>query len=253
MSPSAASSAPLRSWSIAARNRRPTSLTLLTTHLDAEQSALVDELVALLHSSSTLSSPQVTLTSQFSPSVTHLITPACSPTRRLDARTHKYFLCLLTGAYVITIDWVTECLSRRQLVSAADFLIAGDREAEGGAERARQRRDRGDGGLFDGLQVEPLGAWGRQETRRDVRSLVEAGRGVWREPGGEEDKADGEERRCVLLLDDSKERVKAENRKMLTPELERECKRKGVGVVSTSWLFSCISHFELQPVRSPAL
>ena len=150
----------------------------------------------------------------------------------------------------MTIDWVTECLTQGHLVDAKGWLVEGDREARGGARRARERRERGEGGLFDGWEVEGgVGVWGREETRRDVRSLVEAGGGRWVEGGrGEERGGEGSGGRRVVVLDDSRERVKVENRRLLTAERCEEWQRAGVGVVTTTWLFACISHFTIQPI-----
>ena len=267
-----------RSSSITTRPRKPTSLTLLTTHLDAEQTALVTELIFLLSHPLAAPAPPspsplppsthppppplaVHLTSTFSPSVTHLITPASSPTSNLLlTRTHKYFLSLLAGAYVVTIDWVAECLTQGRVVDAGEWVVEGDRVGRGGARRARERKEMGGGGLFEGWEVEGgWGVWGREETKRDVRSLVEAGGGEWVEgeggrwggeagKGGEGGEWEGEEgRRRVVVLDDSKERVKVENRRLLTASRCEEWKRAGVWVVTTTWLFACISHFAIQP------
>lgn len=162
-------------------------MVLLGTKLDADQQALLEELAAVLNQRATKEekrlagdSAPVTVQHHFDASVTHVVT---STTRDagyiLQGRTMKYFQGLLSGAWVLGVDWVSESLLMSRAVGEAEFLVRGDAklndgEVTHGAKRARNR-DR----LFDGMHfVWTAAAASKQATKNDVVQLVRLGGGV---------------------------------------------------------------------------
>ena len=249
----------MRAPSSQSRPRKASRCVLLTSALQPDQLALVKEMVQTVNASTASSSfapPRVVLVSAFDSSVSHLVTSASLAIRsgRLLHRTNKYFLCLLSGCFVLCVDWVTDCLQQRRLVDEQPFVITGDEKAEDTARRARERRERGEQPLLSGVTVWEAGRWAKEETQREVKKVVEVGGGRW--AGRMQDiqpstaTVEHEAERRFLILDDSK-KVDAENQRLLTPTFLADCRRLQLRVISTSWLMDCVSRLSL-PVYDPS-
>ena len=235
--------------------RKPTTCTLLTSHLDDEQVALVKELEALINHHATtpptVQHPRVVVTSTWSPAVTHLVTSASTATASLvTKRTNKYFLAMLSPQVaIVTIDWVTDSIVSRRLVDGAKFRVKGDSRHPTGGEARQHWLERADDQqrLLTGWQVSELGQWSNKVVRDDVRAIMEVGGGHWL---GSDDQADGAADKRYVLFDDGK-RVVADNRALLSEEVVRSYEERGISVVPCSWLFDCVSSFSLLPTPPP--
>ena len=242
--------------------RKQTVCTLLTSHLDDDQLALLKELEAMMNLAcaaegrASAQHPRVVVTSAWSPAVTHLVTSASTATASLvTRRTNKYFLAMLSPhVHIVTIDWVTECIVARRLLDAAQFRVKGDtRHATGGEARRKWIvQSEAEGGvterqlLFAGWRVSDAGKWSNAVVRNDVRSIVEVGGGQWL--GGDEDGGGGAAVGKRYVLYDDGKKVAEDNRALLSDEMVRSYEVRGISVAPCSWLFDCVSSFSILPV-----
>ncbi len=71
----------------------------------------------------------------------------------LSARPLKYFFGILTGTWIVSIDWVNKCIQQKTKVDELPFAILGDQVARGaptdGRRTAHSKRNK----LLHGLQV----------------------------------------------------------------------------------------------------
>ena len=232
--------------------RKLTTYTLLTSHLDDDQLALLKELEATVNQHTTTpptaQHPRVVVTASWSPAVTHLVTSASTATAQLvTKRTNKYFLAMLSPhTAIVTIDWVTESIAAGRLLDGADYRVKGDsRYPTGGETRRQWNEPNGDEQrLFAGWQVSELGQWSNKVVRDDVRAMVEVGGGQWL---GSDDQASDVAGERYVLYDDGK-KVADDNRALLSEEVVRSCEERGIRAVPCSWLFDCVSSFTVMPV-----
>ena len=238
--------------------RKLTTYTLLTSHLDDDQLALVKELEALMNHAHTLnpaavpttSHPRVVLTTTYTPALTHLITSASTATSQIvTRRTNKYFLAQLTPhAAIVTIDWVTESIVARRMLDATPYAVRGDSRWPQGGETRRLWYEAVNGaGLLGGWEVGELGVWSNKVVRDDVRAIVQVGGGQWVGSGDMADGAPVAGSTRYVVWDDGK-KVMDENRALLTTELVREYEERGISAVPCSWLFDCVSSFSILPI-----
>ena len=244
--------------------RKLTTYTLLTSHLDDDQLALVKELESLINHNHTAntntvpttSHPRVILTTAYTPSITHLITSASTATTQLVThRTNKYFLAQLTPhAAIVTIDWVTESIVARRMLDAAPYAVKGDTRFPHGGDTRRQWYDAvGTGGGMDGVGllggwvVGEVGVWGNRVVRDDVRAIVEVGGGQWVGCDGLSDGVVDVDSTRYVVWDDGK-KVGDDNRALLTDEMVRAYEERGISAVPCSWLFDCVSSFSILPI-----
>ena len=242
-----------RSLSMSIR-RKLTTYTLLTSHLDDDQLALVKELEELINQRTTapptVQHPRVIVTPHWSPVVTHLVTSASTATASLvTKRTNKYFLAMLSPhVAIVTIDWVTESIVARRLLDGAEYRVKGDTRHPNGGETRRKWNEQADDEqrLLAGWQVSEMGQWSNKVVRDDVRAIVEVGGGQWL---GSEESASGTDGRRYVLFDDGK-KVANDNRSLLSNEVQRSYEVRGISVVPCSWLFDCVSSFTVLPIPS---
>ena len=235
--------------------RKLTTYTLLTSHLDDDQLALLKELEELINQHTTaiptVQHPRVVVTASWSPTVTHLVTSASTATASLvTKRTNKYFLAMLSPhVAIVTIDWVTESIVARRLLDGAEYRVKGDTRHPTGGETRRRWNERADDdeGLLAGWQVSELGQWSNKVVRDDVRAIVEVGGGQWL---GSDDQAGGVAGKRYVVFDDGK-KVGADNRALLSDEVVRSYEGRGISVVPCSWLFDCVSSFSILPTPLP--
>ncbi|KAJ2908406.1 hypothetical protein GGI21_002919 [Coemansia aciculifera] len=77
----------------------------------------------LLHNAAQMASAESSSSSSL-PTFTHLVT---SPNKRgRTARTFKYLVGLVCGAWVVKLEWLLESVKAKQLVAESDFAIVGD-------------------------------------------------------------------------------------------------------------------------------
>ncbi|KAK3276320.1 hypothetical protein CYMTET_15595, partial [Cymbomonas tetramitiformis] len=107
--------------------------------------------------------------------VTHVVTS--SNPQALAKRTHKYFLGVLHGQWVVTSNWVKRSLESRAVAAEAAFEVAGDTQGKlGGPAQGRAHRARRLPPLLQGWRVYlEGGCW--IPPKDDVGALVVAAGG----------------------------------------------------------------------------
>uniref|UniRef100_A0A1I8IDV1 BRCT domain-containing protein n=1 Tax=Macrostomum lignano TaxID=282301 RepID=A0A1I8IDV1_9PLAT len=101
---------------------------------------------------------------QFDPELhtTHVIIRESSSMSRVSERTLKYFQALVSGAWLLSFDWVSESLAAGSLLPESDFEIQGDLSCgvnHLGPARSRGGRDRcpGPSRLLEQFCIAPVG------------------------------------------------------------------------------------------------
>lgn len=169
-------------------------LTLLTTSLSPEQIALCHEFAEMCHDQLTtpLRRYVVCVTGEFTDQVTHLLTPASeSNGYKLEKRTMKVFQCLLSGAWIVGMQWILDAMATKLIQPELSYQLQGDLKSVGGFERAHAAMwQHGGGGtgamtttkrqlirkrcaLLRRCEFALAGQWQRRNLQRDVLELIQ--------------------------------------------------------------------------------
>ncbi|KAL0238494.1 hypothetical protein GEMRC1_012967 [Eukaryota sp. GEM-RC1] len=135
--------------------------------------------------SSNLSKPQLqeistwssslgySVTSKWTPKVTHLVTTVSN--NRVK-RTIKYLQALISNSLVVDFDWLVQSLTRKKLLDETPFIPHGDGSVVGGPMTAFNKKKRGERSLFSKWGFYLVDRYSFVD-RRSVEMLVRAGGG----------------------------------------------------------------------------
>ncbi|XP_061185474.1 BRCA1-associated RING domain protein 1-like [Saccostrea echinata] len=188
---------------------------------------------------------QAKVTEDFSHEVTHIVT-SCNK-NGLCPRTMKYLQGVLTGRWIVNMDWVEMCLEYGMKVCEEAFEIPGtssDPESHS-AQKGRVNRQQQLPGLFDGCQFYFSGNFEYPTPdKEELIDLVKLGGGhvIQREPKpGHIPETDltipyhapaGMETCCIFIIHDNN----CQFQPIRTPVITS---------VRASWVMDCISQFKL--------
>ena len=107
--------------------------------------------------------------------VTHVVTglTAGDDTHRAQ-RTLKYCCGVLSGAWIVSFEWVLESLAAREWVEESDFELRGDTYGAGAPKKARIALRKGTQRLFSGLRICFAGEF-TQPSRKDLQRVARIG------------------------------------------------------------------------------
>ncbi len=106
--------------------------------------------------------------------ITHIVTGIVDQEQRTQ-RTIKYCCGVLTGAWVVTFEWVLASLSAREWVEELDYEVRGDTHALGAPKKARLAlRKSGSTRLFAGLRF-CFGGEFALPSRADLEGIARTG------------------------------------------------------------------------------
>jgi len=105
--------------------------------------------------------------------VTHLVV---HPTEdKLVPRTIKYLLALAKRSYIVSFEWIVDCIAANKIVDESNYLMAGDKIALGGPGEAVESRDQPP--LFRGLSFYFHGSF-TSPSRLELEKIVKFGGGT---------------------------------------------------------------------------
>eukprot|EP01091_Cochliopodium_minus_P010193 TRINITY_DN2656_c0_g1_i1.p1 TRINITY_DN2656_c0_g1~~TRINITY_DN2656_c0_g1_i1.p1 ORF type:complete len:1030 (+),score=414.49 TRINITY_DN2656_c0_g1_i1:260-3091(+) len=118
------------------------------------------------------------LVKQWSDEVTHLVTNV-DPETKTTKRTVKYLLSILSGNWVVSFDWVENCLSQQKWSSESKFEVKGDNFGEAGTptkSRMKIRSANIQRRLFQGKKFYFYGEF-KAPSKDELELLIQVGHG----------------------------------------------------------------------------
>lgn len=107
--------------------------------------------------------------------VTHVVTGLTDSSDAHKAqRTLKYCSGVLSGAWVVSFEWVLESLAAREWVEESDYEMRGDTHGAGAPKKARIALRKGSPRLFSGLRFCFAGDF-TQPSRKDLQRVARIG------------------------------------------------------------------------------
>lgn len=214
----------------------PRSVAMVGTGLSDEERATLERMARI---------PGVEILSTFSTAaVTHVVTPLATVVdgNRLCKRTLKYMMGILSGAWIVGMDWVDACIAANGIVPEAPFQIHGDMKTHGGPMAGRRRATEQEHRLLTGLKVyviEPLD----RMTRSDMCSLLTIGGATVLDHEAAVEAATGPVFIVMALSKDSSRRAQAVMAKYPV------C----VAILQQGWVLDSVGKHEIVPHLEAAL
>lgn len=117
------------------------------------------------------------LAHDFTEEVTHVVTLADS--MGYTPRTLKYCCAVLTGAWIVSFDWILASLAAKAWVAESLYEIKGDQHAEGAPNKARSARNNGESRLFSGKSFCFVGDFSHPAPSLvDLETVISIGNGT---------------------------------------------------------------------------
>ena len=216
-------------------------LVLVGTGLDQEAQKKMEQLRDLLNDRP--DTYEVAITDDFLPHLTtHVVTKLDDPGRRRCLRTAKYLLGVVTGAFVVSIDWVSQSLEAGRIVDEKMFEVSEDTCGRHGAIRARKAIQQGELPLFYNYTFYIHGKLGSFPLKH-AQTIIEAA-------GGTAVKSHPLLRTQALLpaAEEGQKVVVLAHKDSISDKSKRQLRLATRSpVVDISWLLECISYYEIRP------
>ncbi|KAK3109008.1 hypothetical protein FSP39_021013 [Pinctada imbricata] len=214
------------------------SLCFLSTGLSREQKGVLQKCAGLLRAQ---------IVDEFTPLVSHVITSVNKD--GVCPRTIKYLQSVLTGKWIVSMEWIAMCLEYEDRVCEDAFEVPGASSTPESLapQKGRLNSQKQLPGLFDGCQFYFQGTFEYPTPRReDLVGLVKLGGGkvLTREPKpGHISESDlstpyhsqlGRVSCCIYIVHD--------NGSPFAP-----IKTPVISTITPSWIMDCIANFQLLP------
>jgi hypothetical protein len=258
------------------RKRRKHRIEVLATHLDDGQTRMLDEFLTsvkegrITHHGKQDERITAILREDWTDDITHVITPASENNNMImPKRTLKYLYGVISGAAVVSIDWIVHSIGQHCLANEEGFLVAGDRKGLDGPKRARTAVAHGSPRVFHSLVFVRIGKWS-PTLWDDVSKLIEMGGGHVElqteedadsnqiissletskekhllNPSSSKVKSETSKITHLVIYDDTNTNLRTQNLTLLDETMISSLHDRGWNVVDTTWLFDCISVYDV--------
>jgi hypothetical protein len=157
------------------------------------------------------------------------------------ARSLKYMLGVISGAWIVSFDWIVKSQSAKFLVDEEGFVVTDQLfvdQCENVVMLSKELREQEHELLFEGFEFYFWGPFGRAASASDLALLVKAGGGIVLEEEPKE------------IPDDQSVMVICSSETITEQQSEEWYKKTGRDPVFSAWIFDCISLMALQSTRN---
>lgn len=220
-------------------------MVLLGSGLSALQTKSLDQFSKMI---------RARVVTDFSQDVTHIVCD-CTPNKVVGQRTPKYMMGIASGKWILSYNWVDDCLSQGMALNPETYEVCGSKENSNvdAPTRARINASKMRPGLFSGCHIF---LWGNfrepYRNKKTLEALVKAGSGVVlaREPNPES----AENLRTVPYHADAESILGSCSYVILYQDGPVEPQMKynmdHIKTLPMSWFINCIENFAiLTPVK----
>eukprot|EP01138_Halocafeteria_seosinensis_P009484 gb/GECG01009692.1/.p1 GENE.gb/GECG01009692.1/~~gb/GECG01009692.1/.p1 ORF type:complete len:520 (+),score=80.27 gb/GECG01009692.1/:1-1560(+) len=227
------------------KNYTGMTFTIVGTGLNDEEQQKLQRLKEMLNTEQELQY-SVTVSKEFLPHITtHVVTKLedCSAQSRRCLRTVKYLLGVATGAWIVSMEWVNQCLETGCKLDERMFEISEDTCAKHGAISSRKSAQEGGNPLFNDHTFYIHGKLGPLPLK-DAQNIIEAA-------GGRTIKSHTALRAQCSIPSTEKGRiviVVAHAGSLSGKSRSKLRETADAPVVDMSWVLECISYFQIRPL-----